>query len=285
MPNLRLRRKTRLATHRKVALGTWRTTYAPTIYGEIELRMGRALEYIASFRGATGKRLTVNHLVARATAAALSANPDANAVLRWNRIYLRERIGVFFQVAMGPRDGGEPDLSGATVYDVDRKSLVALCDELDAKVLAVRERTDPALEQTRRLFARVPEWLVPATIRTLTFLHNTLNLDLSGIGVPNDPFGSVMITNVGSLGLDAAYAPLVPYSGVPFVLALGAVEDRPVVEDGRVVPGKVMKVHATLDHRFIDGVEAARMARVLRDWMEHPFERFDPIAAPSGGAP
>ncbi len=284
MPNLRLRRKTGLATHRKISLGTWRTTYDPKILGELEIRMGPALEYIGAFRRATGKHLTVSHLFARAAAEALVQNPEANAVLRWNRIYLRETIGVFFQVAMRADGGGEPDLSGATIYDVDKKSLSELCDEFEAKIAAVREERDPALEQTRTLLSHLPEWLVPATIRTLTFLHNTLNLDLSSLGVPNDPFGSIMITNVGSLGLEAAYAPLVPYSGVPMVLVLGAVEDRPVVDDGHVVPGKVMTVHATLDHRFIDGVQAANMARVLKDWVEHPFERFDPIPPRAGEA-
>ena len=37
--------------------------------------------------------------------------PDANAILRFNRIYLREDIGVFFQVAMEDPQTGELDLS------------------------------------------------------------------------------------------------------------------------------------------------------------------------------
>ena len=41
----------------------------------------------------------------------------------------------------------------------------------------------------------------------------TFNLDLSGLGMPRDAFGGVTITNVGSLGLDIAYVPLVPYTG------------------------------------------------------------------------
>ncbi|MBC7172376.1 MAG: 2-oxo acid dehydrogenase subunit E2 [Polyangiaceae bacterium] len=229
---------TRLAVHRKLALGTWRTSYDPAVYGDVEIRMDSALEYIAAFRRGTGKRLTVSHLFARAAAAALAEVPEANAVLRWNRIYLRERIGVFFQIAI-EAEGEEPDLSGATIYDAEKKSLHQICDEVDAKVAQVRARNDPALEQARMLFQRVPEWLMPETVRVLSFLHNTLNLDLSALGVPNDPFGSVMITNIGSLGLEGAYAPLVPYSGVPFVLTLGAVKDAPIVHEGRGVSSSV----------------------------------------------
>ena len=38
-----------------------------------------------------------------------------------------------------------------------------------------------------------------------------------------------------------------------------------------------MKVNVTFDHRFIDGVHAAAMAKTLRAWLEHPFEHFDSV--------
>lgn len=275
MPNLRLRRKTDLSMYRRLTLGTWRTTYDPKVYGTLEIRMDRALEYMAAFRQATGHRVTVSHLLARAAAAAIAQTPEANAVIRWNRIYLRETIGVFFQIAIG-RDGNV-DLSGATIHDADKKSLRAICEESDAKIAEVRAQKDPAFERSRELLRSIPEWLMPAAIRTMTFMHNTLNWDLTALGVPNDPFGSVMITNIGSLGLPNALIPLVAYTGVPIMLSVGAITDRPVVDQGRVVPAKVMTVNATFDHRFIDGVHAAAMSRVLCDWLEHPFERFDPV--------
>ena len=95
--------------------------------------------------------------------------------------------------------------------------------------------------------------------------------------IPRDPFGSIMITNIGSLGLEQAYVPLVPYSRVPLLVAMGAVEDVPLVEDGAVVVGKVMRVCATFDHRVLDGSHAAAMSKTLRAWMEHPFEHFDAL--------
>ncbi len=84
-----------------------------------------------------------------------------------------------------------------------------------------------------------------------------------------------MITNVGSLGLDVAYVPLVPYSRVPILLAVGAVKAKPIARDGAVVIAKMMNINATFDHRLIDGFHAATMSKVLREWLEHPFEKFD----------
>jgi pyruvate dehydrogenase E2 component (dihydrolipoamide acetyltransferase) len=89
-----------------------------------------------------------------------------------------------------------------------------------------------------------------------------------------------MITNIGSLGLDTAYAPLVPFSRVPLLFAVGEAMDDVVVENGQPVVVKTMSVNATMDHRVIDGFHAARIASVLREWMEDPDAHFDALDGP-----
>ncbi|HEY4122139.1 MAG TPA: 2-oxo acid dehydrogenase subunit E2 [Byssovorax sp.] len=279
MPNLALRKKEDLSSFRKIAIGTWQTAYDPSVYGTLDLRVDDAVRYIAEFREKTGRRLTMSHLLAKAAGAALEACPDANAVLRWNRIYLRERIGVFFQVVMTDEGDDKIDLSGATLYDVEKMSLLEICDEFERKVKRVRAREDPALEKTRSSFKGIPFFLLNRFLKTLSFFASTLNLDLRWAGVPSDPFGSIMITNVGTLGLDVAYVPLVPYSRVPILLAIGAVKDAAVVVDGAITAGKTMSVNATFDHRIIDGFHAALMSKVLRKHLEKPYESFGPIPA------
>ena len=281
MPNLSLVRMKDLSSFRKIALGTWQTAYDPSIYGTLVLRMDRALAYIERFRARTGRRLTVSHLMAKASAMALQACPEANAVLRWNRLYVRQRIGVFFQVLMTDEGEDKADLSGATLYDVEKKSLEELVDEFETKVKLVRARRDPALEKTRGTFQRIPFLLLNTFLKVLSFLSFTLNLDLRAVGISSDPFGSLMITNVGSLGLDTAFAPLVPFSRVPILFAIGEAKDQVLVENGQPAVVKAMSVNATLDHRVIDGFHAARIANVLREWMENPETHFDPL---DGGA-
>jgi pyruvate dehydrogenase E2 component (dihydrolipoamide acetyltransferase) len=278
--NVDLARKQKLSPFRKIAIGTWKTAFDPTVYGTIELRMDRALEFIADFRARTGKRITVTHLMAKAVAVAFQETPSANAILRFNRLYTRKSVGVFFQVAIVD-DGGEGiDLSGFVLHEVNAKSLAEICDEFEQRVQLVRARQDEALERTRTIMRRMPSFLLPWALRITSFFAYALNLDMTFFGVPRDAFGSVMITNVGSLGLDIAYPPLVHYARLPMLIALGAVRDAPVVQNGAVVVGKTMNVNVTFDHRYIDGVHTAAMAKTLRAWMEEPFEHFDaaPIA-------
>jgi pyruvate dehydrogenase E2 component (dihydrolipoamide acetyltransferase) len=285
MPNLELTPKRDISSFRKIAIGTWRTAYDPSVYGTLEIKMDRAMDYIGEFRAATGKHLTVTHLVARAVADALRQCPDANAILRFNRIYLRKRIGIFMQVVMTDEGSDKVDLSGVTLYDVADKSLLEIAREVDDKVALVRKRADPALEKSRGMLARIPHLLIGLFLRFVAFLGYTLNLDLRRFGIPNDPFGSVMITNIGTLGLDMAYVPLVPYARVPILLATGSVKERALVEEGQVVVRKTMKINATFDHRFIDGFHAAVMAKTLRRWLESPHEHYGPIPAASAEVP
>ncbi|MCA9677338.1 MAG: 2-oxo acid dehydrogenase subunit E2 [Kofleriaceae bacterium] len=280
MGNLELERKSNPSTFRKLAIGTWDNAAEASVYGSLTLRMEPALAYLAAFRAATGRHATVTHLMGRAMAEALRRMPDANALLRARRVYLRKRVSVFFQVAMEDPATGELDLSGTVLRDADQKSLAECVDECNARFAKVKAHKDRELEGTRSLLSRLPGPLVGSMLRATSFLSYELNLDLRRLGIPRDAFGSVMITNIGSIGLQEAYVPLIAYSRVPMILALGNVEDVPVVDDGELVAGKTMKVCATFDHRLLDGSHAVVIARTLREWFAHPFDHFDPVPRP-----
>lgn len=264
MPNLALTPKQNLSSFRRIAIGTWRAAYDPSVYGTLALPADPVLRYLETFRARTGKRATLSHLMAKAMAITLAEMPDANAILRFNRIYLRKDIGVFFQVALEDEVTGEIDLSGATLFDAHRKSLLEIVEEFERKVGTVRKGQDKNLEGSRNLFKRIPFFLLNTVLDLIGWLSFTLNLDLRWAGIPKDPFGSVMVTNIGSLGLEEAYVPLVPYSRVPLLIALGAVREEPVVEEGQIVARNVLRAFATFDHRVLDGMHAARMSKTLR---------------------
>jgi pyruvate/2-oxoglutarate dehydrogenase complex dihydrolipoamide acyltransferase (E2) component len=279
MPNLRLRPKANLSAFRRIAIGTWRTTYDPTVYGTLALRADAMLAYLDAFRKRTGKRVTLSHVMAKAVSITLAEMPDANAILRWNRIYLREDIGVFFQVAMEDEKTGEIDLSGATLFDAHQKTLLQIVEEFEQKVGTVKKGKDKALEGSRNLFKKIPFFLLNSVLDAIGWLSYTLNLDLRWAGIPKDPFGSVMITNIGSLGLEEAYVPLVPYSRVPLLIALGAVKDEAVVADGKIEIGKVLRAFATFDHRVLDGMHAARMSKTLKRVFADPEKELGALPA------
>lgn len=268
MAHLDLIPKRHLSSFRKLAIGSWETAYDPTVYGTLTVRMDRALSYMEAFQARTGVRLTVTHLVLKALAEALRRCPDANAVLRFGRIYLRQRVTVSALVARPEGDGVR--LVPVRVADADRKSLEEVVAEVDA---AVRE--DAGSREGWRWVERVPSPLLRFFTRMVSFLAVTLNLDLGRFGLPRDAFGAAAVTDVGALGLDTAYLPLVPFTRVPVFLAPGAVRKAAVVDaEDRVVVGQVMSVNASIDHRFIDGYHAGVLASTVRELLEDPFTAF-----------
>jgi pyruvate/2-oxoglutarate dehydrogenase complex dihydrolipoamide acyltransferase (E2) component len=258
-----------VSSFRKLAIGSWRTAHDPTVYGTLTVRVDAALGFLEAFRARTGVRLELAHLVVRAVAEALRRCPDANAVLRFNRIYLRERVDVSLLVSCG--EGAAAELVPAKLTGVDGLSLREVAEGLQAAGARVRAGEDLALERERRVLARVPFLLLRPFSRLVSLLQHTLNLDLRGVGLPRDPFGSAAVVDVGALGVDTAYLPLVPHAHVPIVVAVGAVREVALVQpDGRVGVGRVMNVNASFDHRFIDGYHAAVLARTVQELLEQP---------------
>lgn len=275
MPNVDVVKKTHVSAFRKLALGTWQTAYDPSIYGSMQIRMEPALAYIEAFRQKTGKKLTVTHLVTKAVALALRACPDANAILRFNNIYLRQQVDISILVFM--EDNGQLDLSSAKLLRVDQKSLLEIVTELEEHVVKIRAKKDKVLEKTRQSLRRIPAICMNAFLKLLSFFSYALNLDLTFLGLPKDAFGGVVVTSIGPLGLDTAYVPLVPYSRVPIFVAPGEVHAVPVVDDGKVVPGQMMTLSATFDHRIVDGSHAAILAKTVKKVFADPFAAFGPV--------
>jgi len=60
---------------------------------------------------------------------------------------------------------------------------------------------------------------------------------------------------------------------------VGAVTDKAVARDGQPVVRPMLPLCVSLDHRFVDGYQAASMARIFRQYLADPA-RYDPVPAP-----
>jgi pyruvate/2-oxoglutarate dehydrogenase complex dihydrolipoamide acyltransferase (E2) component len=256
----------RLSSWRTVAIHAWDRPNDPTVYGVLEVDASRALAYIERKRNETGVRVTITHLVGKALATAIAERPEVNAILRRGRLYLRDTIDIFFQVAF---DDGE-NLAGAKVERIDQKDVLEIARDLERRAERIRSKKDAPTQKSTDVLSRLPPLLAKLAIRGGEILSYDFDLDLSKLGVPYDAFGSAMITNVGSFGLTVGHAPLFPPSRVPIVLTMGALQQAPVAIDGRVEVRPVLTIGATFDHRVADGYQAGRMARRFRDVLEDP---------------
>ncbi len=262
----------KLSGWRKIAIGTWRRPGDPSVYGVLEVEIEPALQYLEKVRQKTGKKVTLTHFIGKAIATVLARHPDLNCMLRWGRLYPRKDVDIFFQVAS---DTAGKDLSGVTIRQADKKSIAELADEMAGRVAKIREKGDPEFKQVKGMMRMMPGMLVGKLLDLTSILMYTFNIWSPLIGSPRDPFGSAMITSIGSLGLDAAFAPLVPYSRIPLLVAIGVAKDTPVArEGGRVEVARMVRLCATIDHRLIDGVHAANMNKTLTAILADPEKEW-----------
>ena len=257
---------------RRLALATWRAPDNPTVYGTIELDVSEALALIERLRAEEGVHVTLTHLVAKALARGIAANPDGNGLIIGPRVYARESVDIFLQVAS--EDGR--DLSGVKLCAVDRMSIREIARQLNERAERVRNRQDREVERSKASLARIPDRLLAPAMRLVGFLTYNLGLDLSALGVAYDQFGSAMVTSIGAVdaGLGMALAPIVPFSHVPIIVLVNNVQRRPIAVDDQIVIRPMVTLGCTFDHRFIDGVMGARIARVLRDSLLHANDQL-----------
>jgi pyruvate dehydrogenase E2 component (dihydrolipoyllysine-residue acetyltransferase) len=76
------------------------------------------------------------------------------------------------------------------------------------------------------------------------------------------------ISNLGMFGVDEFTAIINPPEAA--ILAVGAIKEVPVVEDGRIVPGKVMRMTLSVDHRVFYGATAAQFMAEVKRLIENP---------------
>ena len=87
---------------------------------------------------------------------------------------------------------------------------------------------------------------------------------------PEEYTGSTFsISNLGMFGIDQFTAIINPPEAG--ILAIGAVEEKPVVVDGDLTVRKRLRVTMSCDHRVIDGASGARFLQTLRRMIENPL--------------
>lgn len=87
---------------------------------------------------------------------------------------------------------------------------------------------------------------------------------------PQDWEGNTFtISNLGMFGIEEFTAIVNPPDAC--ILAVGGIQQVPVVKNGQVVPGNVMKVTLSCDHRVVDGASGAAFLQTFKGMLENPI--------------
>ncbi|MDF1662177.1 MAG: 2-oxo acid dehydrogenase subunit E2 [Planctomycetota bacterium] len=271
----------KLSTFRKIALSFWDKPTTGLIYGHYHADATKALQYLEKIEKETGVKASVGVLAGRAMALAFDETPAFNSKIIWRGIYQKDTVDVYYQVDID--DGG--DLAGVVVRDTQTKTPAEIATELRSKAKKLRTGGDEQYEKSQKgLLGKMPPLLIRWLMRLLIFLQYNLGFDLSKFGAKPDPFGTLMVSNVGPFEIDVAYAPLATPTRIPCVFLVGGVTEKPMVVGNEIKICESVTMSATFDHRYGDGNQIGRINRRLRDYMHDP-ERTEKSLAEGKGLP
>jgi len=80
--------------------------------------------------------------------------------------------------------------------------------------------------------------------------------------------GSFTVSNLGMFGVTDFVAVINPPQAA--ILAVGGISEEPVVKNGNIQVGKTMKMTLSVDHRVVDGSEAAKFIKTVQKYLESP---------------
>lgn len=253
----------------------WRIT-ASTIYkkpsdskilGSADLDVTELEAYINKKRK-EGLKITLTHFFTLATGRAIEDGiPEFNTYLRRGKVVSFEELvaGVSLKMPSG-------DMSSIKVPNPGKKTYSEIYRGLNTGIEDAIKGTESKTNKMKNMLAYIPWPFRPWIFSLLRFITVTLSLPLPGIN--SQSFGTYIISNVGTLGLDGGYPALMPTGNISLVVIMGRVRDMPWVHKGQVVPRRIMKISAALDHRVVDASHGGKLFNFYRKAIRNP-EMFE----------
>lgn len=254
---------------RKVAASVYRKPVDSKIFGSVEVDVTELEAYITSKRK-LGIKITLTHFFTLAVARALKEDvPELNCFIRRGRVIERQQVDAMVSVLA--RDAA---MSSVRVPNADRLSYDGLTKVMNEEVQNSRKGDENSTMQMKGRIGRIPWPFRGWFFRFIKFLTITMGISIRGTGLNADNFGSFVITNIGSIGLDTGFPALFPVSNVAMVFVMGGVSKKPVVINDEIVIRRVISLSCALDHRVVDASHGGLLFKSLKQSVRNP-EMFE----------
>lgn len=252
----------------------WRVTSAaiyttPTdsrVYGTLDIDVTEAKEFLDQKRE-EGEKITMVHMTVAVLARAMAFGaPEMNCFIRRGAVVGREHIDVMVPVQVG----GDTGVTAAIVRNAHARPVSDIAKEIRNKARRSREGNEIRAAQNKYVLNRIPWPLRRPVFRLLKWITVDMGFEIKALGLSAHSFGSFVVSDIGSFGLNTGMTALMPAAKVPCVIVLGKIEEKPVVRDGEVVIRTILPLTGTFDHRVVDGAQIGKLARGIKRGFRKP---------------
>ena len=219
-------------------------------------------------KGLTTDKYTLMHAVCTALVRTITLRPKLNYFIKGNRLYKRNDISLSFVVKKQFADTGKEALAfrkfgPETTIDTLHQTIMEEIHDCRSDKL---DNSTAGME----LFTHLPRWLMRIAIRILFLLDYYGRVPQSLIKAdPN--YSTVLISNLGSIKLNANYHHLSNWGTCSLFLVIGEKHMAPIFQpDGSYEMHEVVNLSITLDERIADGYYYAKSIQIFKHLLQHP---------------
>lgn len=241
--------------------------------GSIEIT--QADRWLRAKRAEGYKGLGMLHLFIAAYVRVISQCPGMNRFVSGQRIYARNTIEVNMMVKRGYTI--EAEETNAKIHFEPTDTIFDVYRKINAAVEEIRADTEGNnTEQAAETLMKLPRVLLKFAVWLLN-LMDYFDLVPASLLQASPFHGSLIVTDLGSLGIPPIYHHLYNFGNLPLFLAFGA--KRHVFETdrhGMPVERKYIDYKVTSDERIVDGYYFSAAFKFLRYYMKNPAELEKP---------
>ncbi|NCF14914.1 MAG: dehydrogenase [Gammaproteobacteria bacterium] len=261
----------------------WRVTSAaiyttPTdsrVYGTLDIDVTEAKNFLDRKRE-EGVKLTMVHLTTAVLARAIGFDvPEMNCFIRRGAVVGREHMDVMVPVQVG----GEAGVTPVIIRNAHARKVTDIAEDIRAKAARSRGGDEIKAAKNKYVLNRIPWPFRRPVFLLLKWITVDMGIEIKALGLSAHSFGSFVVSDIGSFGLNTGMTALMPAAKVPCVVVLGKIEEKPVVKNGEIVIRTILPLTGTFDHRIVDGMQIGKLARALKrnfrkpEWLDEVPEK------------
>lgn len=235
-------------------------------YMKVSVDITKTEDYIKKYNEENpDNRIAIFDIIIAAMLKTLRLRPQMNRFIANQTMYQRNCITAAFTVKKEFRDDGDETLARIVAEDTDNlESISFKVREQIAKCKVEDDESTDAMNFIKRLPAK---HVIGAVARYLD-RHGWMPKSV----IATDPYQcSVVLTNLGSLGMDIGYHHLMNWGTNSIFVIVGTKKFKPFYDkDGNVTMKRVIDLAVTLDERISDGFYYGRSLRLVQKLIENP---------------
>lgn len=218
-------------------------------------------------------RLSLFGVIITAALKTIHKRPQMNRFIANKNVYQRNNLTAAFTVKKTLSDDGDETL--ARICADGNSDLLSIQGQVNEQIRRCKTMDDESTE-AMGIIQKLPFKHLIGAIARWADRHGWMPKSV----IATDPYQcSVVLTNLGSIGLNIGYHHLMNWGTNSIFIVIGRKVDKPIYgRNGNVTIKRILKVSLTIDERISDGYYYSKSLRLLKKYVENPellLAKFD----------